>query len=53
MKTLLLIVFAFFTLVAVTNPAEEYWARVGWDMDKTLNPCKYTLCQETDTEISP
>jgi hypothetical protein len=40
-------------LVAISNPAKPYWAKVGWNADKTLNPCKYTLCLETETEISP
>jgi hypothetical protein len=28
------------------NPAESYWAQVGYNMDFTLNPCNYIYCGE-------
>jgi|TARA_Y100000389_G_C17096227_1_gene333714 hypothetical protein len=28
------------------NPAAPYWAQVGYNMDYTLNPCKYIYCGE-------
>lgn len=40
-------------VASVFNPARPYWARVGWEMDRTLNPCKYTSCATTSTEVSP
>lgn len=40
-------------VASLFNPAESYWAKVGWEMDRTLNPCKYTSCATTATEISP
>ena len=47
--TFLVVVF----VASVFNPARPYWAKVGWEMDRTLNPCKYTSCATTSTEISP
>ena len=40
-------------VASLFDPAESYWAKVGWEMDRTLNPCKYTSCATTSTEISP
>jgi hypothetical protein len=55
MKMLIFVtILTFGGLFLVANdPSKEYWARVGYEMDRTLNPCKYTQCAHTATEISP
>ena len=53
MKTLTIIVVAVIIALMFKDPSEEYWAKVGWEMDRTLNPCKYTHCATSATEISP
>jgi len=33
-------------VAGLLNPAESYWAQVGYNMDFTLNPCNYIYCGE-------
>jgi hypothetical protein len=55
MKLLILLTILTFVglVLVVYDPAKPYWARVGYEMDRTLNPCKYTQCAYTAKEISP
>ena len=53
MKTLTILVSGIIIALLIHDPSEEYWAKVGWEMDRTLNPCKYTNCATSATEISP
>lgn len=42
MKTLTILVSGIIIALLIHDPSEEYWAKVGWEMDRTLNPNKYT-----------
>lgn len=41
MKKLILIVGAIATYLLFHDPSDPYWTKVGYEMDRTLNPCKY------------